>query len=160
MSTIYRNGRIRPQFATDDIAEAMAVSGSTIVAVGSEAEVSAAVEAGADVVDLGGRCVIPGLVDAHTHVAGDALDEKCVELRDTCDPAVTSVAVMLERMAAMARTREPGELVVGIGAMRQNTRLPSGAGRAGPSLTRPSRTTPLTSLSARMSRAPTPGHWS
>jgi hypothetical protein len=31
VSTIYRNGRIRPQFATDDIAEAMAVSGSTIV---------------------------------------------------------------------------------------------------------------------------------
>jgi predicted amidohydrolase YtcJ len=123
VSTIYRNGRVRRQFTTDDIVEAMAVSGSTIVAVGSEAEVSAAAGANADVVDLGGRCVIPGLVDAHTHVAGHALDEKCVELRDTCDPAVTSVAVMLERMAAVAATREPGELVVGIGAMRQNTRL-------------------------------------
>ena len=123
MSTIYRNGRIRRQFSTDDIAEAMAVSGASIVAVGSEAEVTGAVEAGAEVVDLGGRCVIPGLTDAHTHVAGHALDEKCVELRDTCDPTVTSVAVMLERMTEVARTRAPGELVVGIGAMRQNTRL-------------------------------------
>lgn len=123
MSTIYRNGRIRRQFGTDDIAEAMAVTGGAIVAVGREAEVTAAVEAGAEVVDLGGRCVIPGLTDAHTHVAGHALDEKCVELRDTCDPTITSVAIMLERMAEVAKTRAPGELVVGIGAMRQNTRL-------------------------------------
>jgi predicted amidohydrolase YtcJ len=123
MSTIYRSGRIRSDFTGDDIAEAMAVSGSTIVAVGTWASVAAAVEADATVVDLDGRCVIPGLTDVHTHVAGHALDEKCVELRDTCDPAVTSVAVMLDRMAKVATTREPGELVVGIGAMRQNTRL-------------------------------------
>jgi predicted amidohydrolase YtcJ len=123
VSTIYRNGRIRPGFTGDEVAEALAVSGSTIVAVGTEAAAAAAVEAGATVVDLDGRCVIPGLTDVHTHVAGHALDEKCVELRDTCDPAVTSVAVMLDRMAAAVATRTPGELVVGIGAMRQNTRL-------------------------------------
>ena len=131
MSTIHRNGRIRPEFTGDDIASAMAVRGSTIVAVGTEAAVAAAVEAGATVIDLNGRCVIPGLTDVHTHVAGHALDEKCVELRDTCDPTVTSVAVMLERMAEVAAIREPGELVIGIGAMRQNTRL---AERRWPSL--------------------------
>ena len=54
-----------------------------------------------------------------------------LELRDTCDPTVTSVAVMLERMAEVAAIREPGELVIGIGAMRQNTRL---AERRWPSL--------------------------
>jgi predicted amidohydrolase YtcJ len=131
VSTIHRNGRIRPEFTGDDIASAMAVRGSTIVAVGTEAAVAAAVEAGATVIDLNGRCVIPGLTDVHTHVAGHALDEKCVELRDTCDPTVTSVAVMLERMAEVAAIREPGELVIGIGAMRQNTRL---AERRWPSL--------------------------
>jgi 5-methylthioadenosine/S-adenosylhomocysteine deaminase len=46
---------------------AVAVRGSTIAAVGEEAEVLKAFEA-KDIIDCGGRALLPGLVNAHTHV--------------------------------------------------------------------------------------------
>lgn len=49
------------------VAEAMAVRGGRIVAVGSGATCTAAAGTGATAVDLGGRTVLPGLIDAHLH---------------------------------------------------------------------------------------------
>ena len=46
---------------------AVAVSGNTILAVGSEAELKAQVSA-AETVDCGGKILMPGLVNAHTHI--------------------------------------------------------------------------------------------
>jgi 5-methylthioadenosine/S-adenosylhomocysteine deaminase len=46
---------------------AVAVSGDSIVAVGSETDLRAAYTA-AEVIDCGGKVVMPGLVNAHTHV--------------------------------------------------------------------------------------------
>ncbi|MDH4256622.1 MAG: amidohydrolase, partial [Gammaproteobacteria bacterium] len=48
-------------------AEAVAIRGDTIMAVGSRAEASAAVGAGAETIDLGGRFLMPGLIDSHCH---------------------------------------------------------------------------------------------
>lgn len=50
-------------------AQALAVSGGSIAAVGSDAEVLALAGPSTQLVDLGGRVVTPGIVDAHTHVA-------------------------------------------------------------------------------------------
>lgn len=70
MSTIYRNARV---FTADPDetrawADAFAIDGETIVAVGDEASVRSAAGGGADVVDLEGRLVLPGFTDAHTHL--------------------------------------------------------------------------------------------
>lgn len=43
--------------------------GAVISAVGPDAEIAAALPEGAEVVDLDGRFVIPGLVDSHQHIA-------------------------------------------------------------------------------------------
>ncbi len=48
-------------------AEAVAIEGKTIEAVGSNAEVLALAGPGTEIRDLGGRTVIPGLNDAHVH---------------------------------------------------------------------------------------------
>jgi predicted amidohydrolase YtcJ len=53
-------------------AEAIAVTGDRIVAVGSDAEILALQGPQTLVVDLGGRTLMPGFVDAHTHVFNDA----------------------------------------------------------------------------------------
>ncbi|GAA1055402.1 amidohydrolase [Agromyces luteolus] len=78
--TVYVNARV---FTADEPAwaEAIAVDDGTILAVGTEPEVRAAVggadPGGADVetVDLDGRLVLPGVIDAHTHLVmmGEAL---------------------------------------------------------------------------------------
>ncbi|HEV7388181.1 MAG TPA: amidohydrolase family protein [Gemmatimonadaceae bacterium] len=47
---------------------AVVVDGERIVAVGSPAEVSQRIPAGAQVIDLGGSTILPGLIDNHTHV--------------------------------------------------------------------------------------------
>src|ERR1700731_5015039 len=49
-------------------AEALAVTGSRIDAVGTDAQLSARRGPSSRVIDLHGRTVIPGIVDAHIHV--------------------------------------------------------------------------------------------
>src|ERR1700704_6475048 len=48
-------------------AEAVAIRGDKIVAVGSLAEVLRAAGKGAERVDLGGKTLLPGLIDSHAH---------------------------------------------------------------------------------------------
>jgi imidazolonepropionase len=62
---------------------AVAVAGERIVAAGAEAEVLAAVETdGARMLDAGGRVVLPGFVDSHTHLlfGGSRVDEYAAKL--------------------------------------------------------------------------------
>jgi imidazolonepropionase len=56
----------------------VAIAGETIAAVGSRAEVEAAVDCrGAEVIDAAGCVVAPGFVDSHTHLvfAGSRVEE-------------------------------------------------------------------------------------
>ena len=66
--TIYLNGRI---YTVDDDrrwAEAIAVAGANIVAVGTNAAIRDLADTSTQVVDLGQRMVMPGIHDAHTHL--------------------------------------------------------------------------------------------
>lgn len=63
---ILRGGTI-VTMADPPVAEAVAVSGDTIVAVGTEAEVMALAGTATSVVDLGGRALYPGFIDGHSH---------------------------------------------------------------------------------------------
>ncbi|TDK19430.1 hypothetical protein E2F46_16815 [Luteimonas aestuarii] len=62
------NGRIWTGDESRPDASAMAVRDGRIVAVGDEAAVRAAVPAGVQPIDLGGRRVVPGINDAHVHL--------------------------------------------------------------------------------------------
>jgi len=57
-----------PEFGT---VEAIAIEGDTIVAVGSAADIAARVGPNTVVVELDGRAIGPGFVDAHTHILTD-----------------------------------------------------------------------------------------
>ncbi|TCB97244.1 hypothetical protein E0H26_13320 [Micromonospora zingiberis] len=61
-------GRIHTMDPARPAAEAMAVAGDRILAVGSRAEVLAACPDGTPVEDLGGAAVAPGLIDTHLHM--------------------------------------------------------------------------------------------
>ncbi|WP_069166078.1 amidohydrolase [Nocardia altamirensis] len=65
---LFTGGTILTVDQAFSIAEAIAVQGNRIVAVGAEATVRDIVGEGATEIDLAGRTMLPGFVDAHTHV--------------------------------------------------------------------------------------------
>ncbi len=77
--SVYRNGRIYTVDAAQPWAQALAVSGQRLVFVGDEQGVEQYIGPGTEVIDLGGRMVMPGIHDAHTHLllAGLALNYGC-----------------------------------------------------------------------------------
>jgi len=54
-------------------AEAVAIHGDKIVAIGNRAEVSKAVASGAEMIDLKGNFLVPGLIDSHCHAVDGGL---------------------------------------------------------------------------------------
>lgn len=110
---VVRNGVIVTMDEKRPLAEAMAVRGGRIGAVGSAAEVAGAVGPGTRVIDLAGRCVSPGLIDAHSHlIPFGHMQRHFVILRP---PAVHSFATLNAALAKAARDRPKGEWIVGRG---------------------------------------------
>jgi predicted amidohydrolase YtcJ len=79
---ILLHGRIHTEDAGRSVAQALAVRGNTIVAVGTDEAVSAFMGPGTHTVDLRGRVVLPGIIDAHTHPAESAQDLGKCSLED------------------------------------------------------------------------------
>jgi predicted amidohydrolase YtcJ len=93
---------------SDQVAEAVAIKGGRIAAVGSDATVQSLAGRSTKVIDLAGRLALPGLVDAHSHTGGvppDYLD--LFEVR--------SIAEIQEAVAKKVATTPPGKWIVGSG---------------------------------------------
>ncbi|HEX6058369.1 MAG TPA: amidohydrolase [Gemmatimonadaceae bacterium] len=84
-------------------ADALAVRGDRIAAVGSSAEVRKMAGAGTRVVDAAGRMVVPGFVDSHVHFVDGGFALSSVQLRDA-----RTKEEFVSRIAAFARTVPPG----------------------------------------------------
>jgi predicted amidohydrolase YtcJ len=89
-------------------AEAVAVRGETIAAVGSAAEIAAFVGATTEVIDAGAALVTPGFVDAHVHFLEGGFRLSSVQLRDAATPDA-----FRERIAAFARAVPAGTWITG-----------------------------------------------
>jgi len=66
-TTVFRGGAVYTLEPDQPWAQAVAVRGREILAVGSDAEVDAAAGPGARIVELAGRMLLPGFVEAHIH---------------------------------------------------------------------------------------------
>ena len=64
---VFKNGLVYTVDRKRSWAEALAVSGGTIQGVGSNDEIESFINPGSQVIDLGGKLVLPSFVDAHTH---------------------------------------------------------------------------------------------
>jgi len=72
------HGRIHTEDATRSVAQALALKGNTIVAVGTDQQIGTRIGPGTRTIDLLGRIVLPGIIDAHTHPAESAQEsDKC-----------------------------------------------------------------------------------
>ncbi len=85
--TIYYNGKIVTMWDAQPVAEAVAIRDNRFLAAGSTAEVMKTAGTRTKKIDLGGRSVLPGLIDSHTHPIGAALSE-----RDEPLPVMNSIA--------------------------------------------------------------------
>ncbi len=67
---VLRNGHVVTVDSTKPEAQAIAIRGATILAVGSDAEINRFVGTGTEVIDLRGRLAIPGFIESHGHYMG------------------------------------------------------------------------------------------
>jgi predicted amidohydrolase YtcJ len=107
------NGHVITMDSADSRAEAVAIRGGKILAVGTSAQIEALTGPGTSRIDLRGLTVTPGLLDAHVHFAAGALD-RLYQL-DVSYPTVKSVGEILQRVADRVAELGPGQWVSGRG---------------------------------------------
>jgi predicted amidohydrolase YtcJ len=96
--------------ASNGPAQAIAVSGGKILAVGPTEDIQKLKGPKTQVIDLGGHFVMPGFNDAHVHLGSGGFEKLNVNLIGS-----KSLDDMKQRIAARAKTAAPGEWVVGRG---------------------------------------------
>lgn len=110
---ILLNGRVLTVDSTDRVAEAIAIAGNRIVAVGRNDEVRRLAGPATRRIDLRGRAVTPGLLDAHAHFSGGGGDRLYV--LDLSYPNVKSVADVVAAIRAKVAVLPKGAWIQGRG---------------------------------------------
>jgi predicted amidohydrolase YtcJ len=105
---VLRNGLVLTMDPRQPRAEAIAIAGEHILAVGSNAEVGPLAGGGTRLVDLGGKTVTPGFIDAHCHPAYSG--RRHLRFID-CD--LRSISAIQDAVRERAAKTPPGEWVVG-----------------------------------------------
>jgi predicted amidohydrolase YtcJ len=103
-SLVLHNGRVLTLDAANTIAEAIAVAGERVLATGSSSAMRALAGRDAELIDLGGSTVVPGLMDNHLHGAGGGPGVDLSRARSIDD--------VLAAVAARVRATAAGGIVV------------------------------------------------
>ena len=113
---VYRNGTILTMDSGGSRAQALAVSGETILAVGSDAEVMALADQHTVVTDLRGRTMLPGFIDGHSHfVSAGLMAATQLDLSSPPVGGVKNIAEIKERIRRKAAETPKGEWILGFG---------------------------------------------
>jgi predicted amidohydrolase YtcJ len=108
---ILSNGKIITVDETFSIAQAVAVRGDRIVAVGTNQEINRLAGPDTRRIDLRGRSVVPGLIDNHAHF----MEEGAYWTLETRLDGIESRKQALEKLAAAGRAKGPGQWVYTLG---------------------------------------------
>ena len=101
------HGKVWTENPLQPEAEAFAVSGKRILAVGTDAEIQKLANAGTKVLDLQGRRVVPGFNDAHVHMFWGGQSLASVQLHDAA-----SRQDFRQRIGDFAKSRPAGEWIM------------------------------------------------
>ena len=106
------NGKIITVDGADRIAQAVAIAGGKIIAVGSTADVTQLAGPGTQRIDLGGRAVTPGLIDAHAHFNWGGA-ERLYSL-NLAYPETKNIPQVVAKLAAQVKKQAPGTFIQGV----------------------------------------------
>ncbi|MBO38371.1 MAG: hypothetical protein CMM75_04235 [Rhodospirillaceae bacterium] len=123
---ILTNGTVLTADQNNNQAEAVAVWNGRIGAVGAKSDIEVLGDNRTQLVDLKGRCVLPGLTDPHVHFAdGGASMMHRLDCRDFYSN-VRSIPQIIEKISEQAQSQSPGTWVVAHGSPMQDFRMPEG----------------------------------
>ncbi|HHY94772.1 MAG TPA: amidohydrolase family protein, partial [Firmicutes bacterium] len=109
---IITGGRVYAADLSGRQAEAVAIKGDRVLALGTRQEVAEFRGPATEVVELQGQTVLPGLIDAHCHVIGLGLARAAIDLNY---PRARSVADICRLVEERAHSQPPGTWVRGRG---------------------------------------------
>jgi len=125
--TIYRGGTIVTMVDDRREAQALAVAGGRILAVGTEQDVLTTQGPDTDVVDLAGRTLLPSFIDSHGHFISAAQVLMWANVQGVPAGPITKMAdivpVLQKHVATLAPKTgglKPGDWIVGYGYDRSN----------------------------------------
>ncbi len=107
---VLHDGKIVTMNAAQPQAQAIAVVGDKIAAVGNDKEIRKLIGDSTRVIDLQGKLMIPGLIESHGHLLGIGQAKLVLDLVGTTSEV--QIAQMIEARAARAK---PGEWILGRG---------------------------------------------
>ena len=110
-TSIVVNGKIFTADSAKPWAEALAIRGDRIVAVGTSDEVRKLASDATRVIDAGGRAVVPGFNDAHDHISGEQPPSFIADPAPSPDPSARAV---LDSVRAVAGRLPAGSLISSI----------------------------------------------
>ncbi len=102
------NGKVVTLDAASSVSEAIAIEAGRVAATGSTEELRKLAGPATKVIDLGGRTVIPGLINSHIH----AIRAGFRYASEVSWDGVTDLAEALERLRAAAARAKPGAWLV------------------------------------------------
>lgn len=102
------NGEVITVNQDDEISEACLIEGNKIVAVGTTDEIKSKMTSSATEIDLEGKTVLPGLIDAHLHLflyGNTLIHLNCKE------PEIQSIEELLEKIGDRVTAAKKGEVI-------------------------------------------------
>ena len=109
-SLVLTNGRIVTLDAARPQAEALAVRGDKIVALGTSKEIAVYIGPKTEVIDLGGKLATPGWIDSHLHFTGTGEAKLVLDLTKA-----RSWEEIVALVAEAVKAAKPGEPITGRG---------------------------------------------
>jgi len=114
-SLVFMNGTVLTMDFDNSIGDAVALSRDRIAAVGSNDKIKKYINSKSIVIDLKGKTLIPGFVDAHSHFPGSGLSAVGVDLNSPPIGKITNIKQAIEALRNKASEEKKGKWVYGYG---------------------------------------------
>ena len=109
---VFTGGAVHTVDAANTVVEAVAVSDGRILATGSDADVLATAGPETERVELRGRSLLPGMIDAHGHFTGVGAVQRQIDCKAL---GMGSIAALVEAVRERAESQPAGTWILGRG---------------------------------------------